>query len=137
MEVLVLIGRILFVPVFIMNGLMGHLAGLEGSTQYAEAKGVKPTRPMVIISGIMILLGGLMVLLGIWIDVGALLIIAFLVPTAFLMHDFWAQEDEMSAQMEMSQFMKNIALSGAALMLLGFVGLADIGYMVTDPLFFD
>lgn len=137
MEVLVLIGRILFVPVFIMSGLMTHLAALEGAAQYAEAKGVKPPRPMVIISGIMILLGGLMVLLGIWIDVGALLIIAFLVPTAFLMHDFWAQEDEMSTQMEMSQFMKNIALSGAALMLLGFVGLADIGYMITDPLFID
>jgi putative oxidoreductase len=134
-DVLVLIGRILFVLIFIGSGLMGHFGSLEASSQYAESKGVKPSRPYVIISGLIILVGGLMVLLGIWIDLGALLLIVFLVPTALIMHNFWKIDDEMMAQVEMSQFMKNIALAGAALMLIGFAGLTDIAYTITDPLF--
>jgi putative oxidoreductase len=41
--------------------------------------------PATIGSGLLILVGGLSVLLGIWADLGALLLVVFLVSTAVLM----------------------------------------------------
>jgi len=49
------------------------------------------------------------------VSVGAWLLIGFLVSAALVMHDFWAAEDAQVRQTEMAQFMKNVALAGAAL----------------------
>lgn len=137
MDVVILIGRILFVLIFVSSGVMGHFGALEGSTQYAKAWGVPSARLAVIVSGFIITLGGLMIALGIWMDLGAVLLIVFLVPTAFLMHPFWKVEDAMQKAGEQAQFMKNVALTGASLFLFGFVGLLgdDLGLTITGPLF--
>lgn len=139
MDVVILIGRILFSLIFVNSGLRGHLGSLEGSTQYAQAWGVPNARVYVILSGIIISVGGLMVALGVWLDLAAVLLIVFLVPTAFTMHAFWKLEDPMQKAGEQAQFMKNISLTGACLMLLGFVGLVgdELGLTVTGPLFLD
>ncbi len=56
--------------------------------------------------------------LGLWADVGALLLIAFLIPTSFMMHAFSREEDPQTQQMQMAMFMKNVALTGGALIIL-------------------
>ena len=81
MDVIVLIGRILFAALFI-GSAFGHLSQSEGMGQYAKSKGVPAARVVVILSGLLILAGGLSVLLGIWADLGALALVVFLVPTA-------------------------------------------------------
>jgi len=135
MDVIILIGRILFVALFLGSGV-GHLTQTAGMAMYAESMGVKPGRPLVLLTGLQIVVGGLMVVLGVWPDLGALLLAAFVLPTAFLMHPFWKMEGEM-AQLQQSQFMKNVALGGAALMLFAFFAYfgEEIGLMVTGPLF--
>ncbi|MGH3451474.1 MAG: DoxX family protein, partial [Haloechinothrix sp.] len=80
--------------------------------------------------------GALMVLLGIWADLGALLLVLFLVPTAVLMHGFWKETGAEARQMEMIQFMKDMSLAGAALMLFAYFVSADApGLTITGPLF--
>lgn len=107
-------GRILFAALFIMSGL-NHLMQLGAMTQYAESKGVPAARFMVLLSGAAIMAGGLSVLLWQYVVYGAGLLFVFLLTAAFTMHDFWAVEDEQQKQNEMTQFMKNLSLSGAAL----------------------
>jgi uncharacterized membrane protein YphA (DoxX/SURF4 family) len=51
-------------------------------------------------------------------DVGAALIAFFLVPTAYYMHAFWKLDDPMMRAVQHAMFMKNIALAGAALIIL-------------------
>jgi len=63
----------------------------------------------------MLLLGGLSILLGYKVKIGALLLVVFLVPTTFIAHSFWGIEDAMQSQMQMIMFMKNISMTGAAL----------------------
>jgi uncharacterized membrane protein YphA (DoxX/SURF4 family) len=41
----------------------------------------------------------------------------FLVPAAFKMHNYWAVADPMQKGVERAQFMKNLSMTGAALML--------------------
>ena len=136
MDVIVLIGRILFSALFI-GSAVGHLTQTAGMAGYAQSKGVPMARVAVLVSGVMILVGGLFILLGIWADLGALLLVAFLVPTALLMHGFWKESDPMARQMEMVQFQKDLGLAGASLMLFAFFAYVgdDLGLTVTGPLF--
>src|SRR5205809_594610 len=83
-------------------------------TPYAAAKGIPAPRLAVLGSGSLIILGGLSVLLGVRPTWGVLLLTAFLVPTSFLMHNYWAASDPAVRQMDMTNFKKNIALLGAA-----------------------
>ncbi|MGW4534790.1 DoxX family protein [Nocardia sp. NPDC004340] len=136
MDVLVLIGRILFALLFLGSGF-GHLAQRESMAQYAQFKGIPMPTLAVPASGVLLLAGGLSVLLGVWADLGALLLILFLVPTAFLMHAFWKETDPEAKQGEMVNFNKDIALAGASLMLFAFFAHVghDLGLTLTGPLF--
>ena len=136
MDVVALIGRILFSLLF-LGSAFGHLTQSEAMAGYAASRGLPQPRLAVLGSGVLILVGGLMVLLGIWLDLGALLLVIFLVPTAVLMHPFWKETDAMAKQTEMVSFQKDIALAGAALLILSlYAGYgADLGITITGPLF--
>jgi uncharacterized membrane protein YphA (DoxX/SURF4 family) len=136
MDVVILIGRILFAVVFLTSA-MAHFTQAQAMTGYAQAKKVPMPAVAVFAGGVLLALGGLSVLLGIWPDLGALLLVVFLVPTALMMHNFWAESDPQSKQMEMIQFFKDLGLAGAALALLGlFASLGDdLGLVIVGPLF--
>jgi putative oxidoreductase len=136
MDVVALIGRILFAALF-LGSAFGHLTQSEAMAGYAGAKGVPQPRLAVLVSGVLMAAGALLVLLGIWLDLGALLLVVFLVPTALLMHQFWKETDPMARQNEMVQFQKDLALAGAALVILALYGGygADLGITITGPLF--
>jgi putative oxidoreductase len=136
MDVIVLIGRILFAYLFISSGI-AHFTQRKMMAQFAGAKGVPASMAAVLGGGVLLLAGGISVLPGIWADLGALLLVIFLVPTAVLMHGFWKETEPQARMMEMTQFGKDTGLAGAALMLFAlfsFAG-ADLGLTITGPLF--
>lgn len=100
--------------IFISSGL-SHIFKLNQMSQYTASMGVPLPTVATLVTGIMILLGGLSILLGYKVKIGAILLIVFLVPTSFIAHAFWGIEDAMQAQMQMVMFMKNIAMTGGAL----------------------
>ncbi len=117
MDVIFLIGRIIFGGYFLYNGLH-HFTGHSMLTQYAAAKKVPAPGVAVVGSGLLIFLGGLSVLLGAWHEVGLVLILIFLAGVSPNMHNFWAYTDPNQRMVEMINFTKNLALFGAALMML-------------------
>lgn len=136
MDVLVLIGRIFFALLFLGAGI-GHITQRDMMTGYAASKGVPAAGLMVPLSGVVIILAGLMVAVGVWPDLGALLLVAFLVPTAVLMHAFWRETEPASKANEQTQFLKDLSLAGAALALFAFFAAEgdDLGLVVLGPLF--
>jgi uncharacterized membrane protein YphA (DoxX/SURF4 family) len=114
MNTLFWIGRVLFAMLFVGSGL-GHLTQRQVMTAYAEAKGLPAAGALVPLTGLMIIAGGISILLWSWVDVGAWLLVLFLVATAFKMHAFWKEEDEATRQVETAMFMKNLSLAGAAI----------------------
>lgn len=114
MTLLFWIGRILFALLFIASGI-GHLARRQETVAYAESKGLVAAGALVPLTGLMIIAGGLSILLWSWVDVGAWLLVLFLLGTALKMHAFWREDDEAVRQSELAQFMKNVALAGAAI----------------------
>jgi uncharacterized membrane protein YphA (DoxX/SURF4 family) len=135
MDVLVLIGRVLFVVLFLSSAL-GHFTQTDAMVGYTESRGVPQPKAAVLASGVLLGLGGLSVLLGVWADLGSLLLVVMLLPTAFLMHQFWKETDPQAKQGEMVHFNKDLALAGAALMLFAFFAHTDeLGLTITGPLF--
>ncbi|RJQ77783.1 DoxX family protein [Pseudonocardiaceae bacterium YIM PH 21723] len=134
MDIIALIGRILFALLF-LGSAFGHMANAEAMAPYAESKGLPSPKLSVIASGVWLLAGGLFVLLGLWGDLGALMLFVFLLSSGFLFHNFWTVADPQAKQGEQAQFMKNIALAGAALLVFVLYSKDVIGWTVTGPLF--
>ncbi|MEX0877804.1 MAG: DoxX family protein [Candidatus Spechtbacterales bacterium] len=111
-------GRILFGGFFVMMGMM-HFMKASMMADMASAKNVPFPKFNVLASGILLLAGGLSVVFSQFIVWGLSALVVFLVPTAFVMHNFWAENSEMK-MMQMSNFMRNMALAGAAFLLLSF-----------------
>jgi putative oxidoreductase len=110
-----LAGRILYaLPLIIMGS--SHFMQMAGMTAYATAKGIPAPQVAVIVSGLVIIVGAIFILMGYRGRIGAWLVAAFLVATAFLMHGFWAVPAE-GMQMEMINFFKNLIMAGAAIMM--------------------
>ena len=70
------------------------------------------------VSGLMIVLGGISILLGLRPFFGVVLITLFLIPVTFWMHNYWDDKEPMTRINNQVNFMKNVALLGAAWMLL-------------------
>jgi uncharacterized membrane protein YphA (DoxX/SURF4 family) len=135
MDVVLVIGRVLFALIFINSGI-AHLTKLEAMTGYAKYKKVPAAKLSVIVSGLMILIGGLYIALGIYADLGALLIALFLIPAAVLMHAFWKETDATAKQNESIGFFKDLSLAGAALIIFALVAKGtDFGPSITSAFF--
>lgn len=113
--VALLIGRILFGGVLAFTGL-NHFFETEEMTGYAEYKGLPAPKAGVLLSGVLLILGGLGIIAGVLPAVSAVVIAGFLIISALIFHDFWAVSEE-EQQTEMTQFLKNIALAGGALVI--------------------
>lgn len=114
MRYLVPIGRALFSLIFITT-VFSHFSG--ATIDAASSHGVPFATLLVPLSGILAAVGGLSVLLGYRARFGALLIVLFLVPVTLVMHKFWGVSDPQLAMMQKVNFMKNLSLIGAALMI--------------------
>lgn len=135
MDAFFLIGRILFSLLFIAAGVMGHLVGYAQLKGYAESKGFPLAGPAVLVSGVGIVVGGIGLILGVWADLSALGIAVFLFFTAFFIHRFWGETEPMARTMEMTQFQKDLALLGAALVFFAVTAYGgEFGPTLTDPL---
>jgi putative oxidoreductase len=122
-----LIGRAMFVALLFNTGI-GHFTAREGMVSYARQSGAPAPSLMVPLTGVMLLAGGVLLLLGVWLDLAALLLCAFLIPTAFLMHAFWAESDPMVQSNQQAHFLKNIALAGGVLAF-AFIGITLEGVL--------
>jgi putative oxidoreductase len=113
-----LVGRIIFGGFFLYSGI-NHLRKGDEMAPYAKAKGVPAPELAVKLSGVPLIVGGASILLGVKPRIGAMAILGFLAGISPVMHDFWANEDPSQRQNEMINFLKNVALAGGALALMG------------------
>jgi putative oxidoreductase len=114
MKYTVLVGRIFFSLIFMMASISLFS---KQTIEHAAAQGIPLASIAVPLSGVIALLGGLSIALGYKAKLGASLLVLFLLPVTVMMHNFWAVQDSMLAQMHQVMFMKNLSLLGAALLI--------------------
>lgn len=126
-DVLALSGRILLSAIFVMSGV-AKMTDWSGTANHMAAQGMTAI-PFFLSMAILIEVGaglGLLAGCGTRISAAAL----FLVPTTLVFHAFWTFEGA-ERQMQMIQFMKNLAIMGG---LLGYTA-AGAGALSLDAFF--
>jgi len=109
-----LIGRVLLSIIFIVAGI-GKLGGVAGTAGYMASMGIPLPNITVWLVIALEILGGVAILLGFFTRYAAWALAAFCVASGYLGH--FQPED----QMQMTSFMKNLAMAG------GFLALAAAG----------
>jgi putative oxidoreductase len=136
MDVVALIGRLIFVFMFLSSGVK-HFGRREAMVAYARSARAPLPELAVPASGAMLLVGGALVAVGAWADLGALILAAFFLPVAYYMHGFWRVKDPQARAAQEIHFWKNISLAGASLLIFALFAEcgSDLGLMATGPLF--
>jgi len=91
-----------------------NFTNLEGRIGYADAKGVPKAETLVPVGSGLLLGGSLGISLWKLPRLSAASVAAFFVGVTPVMHDFWAVDEESRGE-ELTSFLQNIALLGAAL----------------------
>lgn len=117
MKYFVVVGRFLFSLIFVLS-TPGHFT--QATIGFAASHGVPMASVMVPLSGVLALVGGLSVMVGYRARLGALALIAFLVPVTLAMHNFWAVADPMASMMQRIMFEKNLSMLGGAMLIVYF-----------------
>ncbi|TPI18042.1 DoxX family protein [Mesorhizobium sp. B4-1-1] len=110
----ILLGRILLAVIFLLSGF-GKLTAISGTAGYFGALGLPVPTVTAVVVGLIELLGGLAILIGFQTRIAAWVLAIFTIATGLVAHTGWAD------QMQMIQFLKNLAITG------GFVLLASSG----------
>lgn len=111
-----LVGRIMLCTIFFMSAVgnkIPHFSDVAGAMQ---AEGVP--QPQLLLAGaiVFLIVGSLLVITGFQARVGAALLLIFLALATYYFHDFWTLPPD-KQQPEMIQFMKNLGLAGAMVMI--------------------
>lgn len=114
MKYTVPIGRFLYSIVFLMT-IMNQFSAQ--AVTYALLSGLPVADVLVPVSGVLAILGAISIILGYKAKTGAWLIVIFLIPVTLHMHPFWKEMDAVNKQIQMMEFMKNISMLGAALLI--------------------
>jgi uncharacterized membrane protein YphA (DoxX/SURF4 family) len=116
-DVIELIGRVLFAVVFVVSPALAlrQLSMLVGAP---PLRWMPPAlrKPVVGATSVVAIAGAVLIALGLWPDLGALLVLAFLVAVTPVMHRFWEVEDPGQRAIRRGSFLINVSLAGAALL---------------------
>ncbi len=111
------LGRTIIGLYFLANAY-GHLVKGQGMIGYAAAKGVPMPKLAVYAGGVLLLIGGLAFISGMYLSLGIVSLLAFMIPVTFKMHPYWKETDPMQKMNERIAFQKNMAIIGFLIMLL-------------------
>ena len=114
-----LIGRIFLSAIFIFEAFDTML--FFGKTKDVMTEhGLTWNQDLLLFGAIFLLtMGGLMVLFGYRSVVGAMMLLLYWVPVTLIVHDFWNTHTHTELRIQSILFMKNFAIIGGLLMLVG------------------
>lgn len=115
--ILSVVGRVALTAIFVSAALGQNIPNFNGVVQYMEANNVPSPRLLLPGAIAFLLLGGTSVVLGYRARIGALLLLAFLIPTTYYFHDFWNLTGQ-AAEAQTIHFMKNLSMAGAMLFII-------------------
>lgn len=108
-----LLGRILMASYFLISGVT-KVSNFETSLALYQQQEIPYPGILLYFSTLLLFIGGVLVLIGYRTRLGALILIAALLPTTFVFHNFWSQ-DKNFLDFGTLFFFKDIAIAGGLL----------------------
>ena len=107
--------RVLVGVVFLTTGF-GNIAQAPAAKALADHGAPGALVPLLMLAGRTIkIVGGFGLILGIYSQIGAIAVIAFLIPATLVGHGFWQVRGIPTYIQQLSQFLKNAAITGGLL----------------------
>ncbi len=117
--VLNVVGRVMLATIFLMSALGNKIPNFGKTVEYMSAHHVPVPNLSLVGAIVFLILGGFSIVLGFKTRIGASLLAVFLVLATYFFHNFWTlAPDSPEFQSQMIQFLKNLGLLGAMLMLI-------------------
>lgn len=144
MDVVELAGRLLLAATFLITpyGVIASAARVAGSPAFSGSAILNrvPLSARVLMiraSCVASMTGAVLIALGLWPDLGALLVLAFLVGVTLVMHRFWEVEEWLPRKQKRDALLSNMSMAGGALLLFAAVNQSqDVALSVlSSPLF--
>lgn len=112
-----LLGRILLAFLFLQSGF-DNLLNYNKAAGLMAVRGVPEPQILLPLAIAVLFIGGIMVLVGWKARWGALALILFMIPATLYFHGYWSYPEALQLN-QFHHFVKNLAIIGALLMLLG------------------
>ncbi len=112
------LGRVLLAAIFLMSAVGNKIPNFSQIAGYMASEGVPAPQAALAGAIVFLIAGSASLILGYRARVGAALLLVFLVLATYFFHDFWTFDDAQARQEQTIQFMKNLALMGAMLMVI-------------------
>jgi uncharacterized membrane protein YphA (DoxX/SURF4 family) len=132
LDLLGLVGRLLFLVVFVRGGYSGSMH-LSNTIAIVARTGTPLPWLTVPASQVLQWVGIISVALGIWADIGALCLLLFLIPVTYWTHAFWRLEGQ-PRQVQTGNFLRNLTYLGGVLLILHAALVGAMPLTVTGPL---
>ena len=113
-----LIGRILLAALFVISGF-NKIGGFSGVAGYIGSKGLPMPEVLAALTIALELGGGILLMIGYKVRIVSILFFLWLIPTTLLFHKFWGI-DAAQVQNQMNNFLKNVSIMGAMLLVMAF-----------------
>jgi uncharacterized membrane protein YphA (DoxX/SURF4 family) len=132
LDLLSLVGRLLFLVVFVRGGYSASI-NLSHTIGVAARAGAPLAALTVPVSQVLQWVGVISVALGIWADIGAICLLLFLIPVTYWTHAFWRLEGQ-PRQVQTGNFLRNLTYLGGVLLILHAALVGALPLTVTGPL---
>ena len=116
-DLLSLAGRVMIATIFLLSAVGNKIPNFSNIAGYMASEGV-PVPQVALVGAIVFLIAGsVSVILGYKVQIGASLLLVFLVLATYFFHDFWTFTGQ-EREMQMIQFMKNLSMMGTMVFLI-------------------
>jgi putative oxidoreductase len=116
--VVAVLGRALLCTIFLLSAVGNKIPNFRAVAGAMAGEGVPAPQVMLVGAIVFLIAGSLSVILGYRARIGAALLLVFLVLVTYYFHDFWTVSDPRVRQEQVIQFMKNLGLMGAMLLVI-------------------
>ena len=113
-----ILGRIMLAMIFLMSAVGNKIPQFSTVVAYMQSEGVPMASLMLVGAIVFLIVGSISLIAGFKAKIGASLLLVFLMLATYFFHDFWTFEDAKEAQQQMIQFMKNLGLMGAMVLII-------------------
>jgi putative oxidoreductase len=135
--ILAVLGRVMLCTIFLLSAVGNKIPNFNAVAGSMASEGVPAPQIMLVGAIVFLIAGSLSVVLGYKARIGAALLLIFLALATYYYHDFWTVTDPKARQEQMIQFMKNLGLMGAMLLIIangtGPMSLDDRAPTETEP----
>jgi len=115
--IVAVVGRILLCTIFLLSAVGNKIPNFSAVAGVMAKEGVPAPQFMLVGAIAFLIAGSLSIIMGYKARFGAGLLLVFLVLATYFFHDFWNFTGQ-EQQEQMIQFMKNLGLMGAMLMVI-------------------